>query len=204
MLILPHEEDDLVKMKIKTYISILLLVAILLISGCTQKEQLMPTQSQSKEVETSSTAQTSTATETQTPQLKKGIEKVEIFNETYAVNMSLVPPKMQECLQKAPEVIKAYYNAVKNEQPILDYFDLGIVDNESLIELHKALYQAVDFSKLEISDPKCAMANIELVACKYHYSAEITKNGESKSIERDYVTFLSSDECKIVWTEGEG
>ncbi|WP_461866766.1 hypothetical protein [Thermococcus sp.] len=188
-------------------IIIFLLAVVLIVSGCTQKESLLPTQSSSEQPpKTSSTSQTSTtttSTATQTPQVKRGTETVSIFNQTYAVNMSLIPLGYQECLQKAPEVIKAYYKAVKNEQPILDYFDLRIVDNESLAELHNALYQAVDFSKLEISEPECVMANTELVACKYHYSAEITKNGESRSIERNYVTFLSSDECKIIWTEEE-
>jgi len=192
----------------KTLFLIVLLGIVLVVSGCTQNG--MPTETQKTQSResilqqtTTQTSTTTTSTATQTPQVKKGTETVSIFNQTYAVNMSLIPPGYQECLQKAPEVIKAYYKAVKNEQPILDYFDLRIVDNESLAELHNALYQAVDFSKLEISEPECVMANTELVACKYHYSAEITKNGESRGIERNYITFLSSDECKIIWTEEE-
>ncbi|WP_457753843.1 hypothetical protein [Thermococcus sp.] len=185
---------------------IVLLGIVLVVSGCTQN--VIPTETQKTQTRESTIQQTTTQTSpTQTSsevQIKKGVETVSIFNQTYAVNMSLIPPAYQECLQKAPEVIGAYYEAVKNEQPVLDYFDLRIVDNESLIELHNALYQAVDFSKLEISDPECVMANTELVACKYHYSAEITKDGESRSIERNYITFLSSDECKIIWTEEEG
>ncbi|MBO8175356.1 MAG: hypothetical protein H0Z18_08870 [Thermococcus sp.] len=189
----------------KTLFLIVLLGIVLVVSGCTQNG--IPTETQKTQARESTIQQTTTQTSpTQTSsevQIKKGVETVSIFNQTYAVNMSLIPPAYQKCLQKAPEVIRAYYEAVKNEQPVLDYFDLRIVDNESLVELHNALYQAVDFSKLEISDPECVMANTELVACKYHYSAEITKDGESKSIERNYITFLSSDECKIIWTEEE-
>ena len=120
------------------------------------------------------------------------------------VNASLVPDSTWDCSERAPSIIKNYYKAVKNEENVSGFFDLSIVDESSLTELHQALYEAVDFNDLEISGLECFPASTNLVACKYHYSAVITKENQQVGIERDYITFLSGDACKIVWTEAEG
>ncbi len=116
----------------------------------------------------------------------------------------MVPDATWECSEKAPSVIEGYYNAVRREENVSGFFDLSVVDESSLIELHRALYEAIDFKDLKVENLECFPVSTKLVACKYHYSAVITKDGQQKGIERNYVTFLSGDRCKIVWTEAEG
>jgi gamma-glutamyl:cysteine ligase YbdK (ATP-grasp superfamily) len=120
------------------------------------------------------------------------------------VNASLVPEKTVECLKDAPDVIASYYRAVKEEKDVREFFDLDVVDADSLVELHNALYRAVDFKELKVENVTCLVVSVNMVACRYGYSAVLVKDGTEKSIQRQYVTFLSGESCKIVWTEGEG
>ncbi len=133
-----------------------------------------------------------------------GIKTYRLLNRTVELNASLVPDSVWACSDKAPSVIESYYSAVRGEKNVSGFFDLSVVDEGSLEELHKALYEAVDFKDLKVKNLECFPVSTQLVACKYHYSAVIMKDGQLKGIERNYVTFLSGDKCKIVWTEAEG
>ena len=192
-------------------ILIFLLILTVLLSGCvgnapqnsgktTEKVSSSPTESETFSGQTS-TGTSQTATTTEKP---GGTATLKLFNESRAVNLSLVPEETINCVQKAPEVIQAYYSAVKSEEDVSPYFDLSVVDNTSLKELHEALYRAVDFKELTVSGLNCSVASSQLVACSYHYSATLEKDGETRHIERDYVTFLTGDECRIIWTEESG
>ncbi|WP_297489698.1 hypothetical protein [Thermococcus sp.] len=143
-------------------------------------------------------------TSTRIVQHPTGVQTYRLLNRTVAINASLVPDSVWECSDKAPSVIEGYYSAVKNEENISGFFDLSVVDESSLVELHEALYEAVDFKDLKVENLECFPVSTKLVACKYHYSAVIVKDSREMGIERDYVTFLSGDRCKIVWTEVEG
>ena len=194
---------------------VLLIAGVLVASGCANpstgtgtsrgEQSVSGTNSQStSSISTSTNEQTQT--EMATPERKEkptGVVKAKVFNKTFGVNASLVPDSTFDCLSKSPDVIKAYYSAVKSEKNVSDFFDLTIVDKGSLLELHEALYRAVDFKELQISEPNCSVVSTNLVACSYHYHAVLIKDGQEKTVERDYVTFLSGDVCKIVWTEAE-
>ncbi|NJE55337.1 hypothetical protein [Thermococcus sp. 21S9] len=191
---------------------VLLVVGVLIASGCTAQS---PTRTPDEEqgatgTGSSSTPSVSTGTgeQTQTGETPAGVEEkpsgvvtAEVFNRTLAVNASLVPDSTFDCLSKAPGLIKAYYSAVKDEKNVSSFFDLSVVDEGSLVELHEALYRAVDFRELSVSEPNCSVISTNLVACSYHYSAVLVKDGQEKAVERDYITFLAGDSCKIVWTE---
>jgi len=194
---------------------VLLLAGVLLVSGCLNTGSKTETSSKVEDtagghsssvpsVSTSTNEQTQTE-ETTSPRKErpKGILTTKIFNKTFAVNASLVPDSTFDCLSKGPDVIRAYYSAVKSEKNVSDFFDLSVVEESSLLELHEALYRAVDFKELQISEPNCSVISTNLVACSYHYHAVLIKEGQEKTVERDYVTFLSGDVCKIVWTEAE-
>ena len=187
-----------------------LLVLILITSGCIT--QTFPTSSRKtshtpsfSETESSQPAQTETGkVPTSTTQHPAGVHTYRLLNRTVEVNASLVPDFVWECSDKAPSVIEDYYSAVEGEKNVSNFFDLSVVDEGSLVELHEALYEAVDFKDLNVENLECFPVSTNLVACKYHYSAVIVKDGREMSIERDYVTFLSGDKCKIIWTEAEG
>jgi hypothetical protein len=195
------------------FLLVLLVVGVLIASGCTGQSPTTGTPGEGQGATgtgSSSTHSVSTETggQTQTGETPAGVEEkpggvvtAEVFNRTLAVNASLVPDSTFDCLSKGPGLIKAYYSAVKDEKNVSGFFDLSVVDEESLVELHEALYQAVDFRELSVSEPNCSVVSTNLVACSYHYSAVLVKDGQEKTIERDYVTFLAGDSCKIVWTE---
>ena len=189
-----------------------LLVLVVLISGCTNSSVGTPTHSSSP-AESSHTTNQGTeshqigAGETSTttvPSHPKGIQTYRLLNRTVEINATVVPDATWECSDKAPSVIEGYYSTVEDEKNVSGFFDLSVVDEGSLEELHKALYDAVDFKDLKVENLECFPVSTQLVACEYHYSAVITKDGQQKDIERNYVTFLSGDRCKIVWTEAEG
>lgn len=187
---------------------IILIVFLVLASGCTSPNTGTSTHSgsaiegsHSSGIETTSTGTGETPTTARHP---TGVQTHKLLNRTVAINASLVPDSVWECSDKAPSIIEGYYSAVKNEENVSGFFDLSVVDESSLTELHQALYKAVDFKDLKVENVECFPVSTKLVACKYHYSAVITKENQQMSIERDYVTFLSGDECKIVWTEAEG
>ena len=190
---------------------VLLLVLILVASGCVNQgpgTSTSPTKTSHTApvpgTESSQATQMETGkTSTTTVQHPTGAQIYRLLNRTVAINATVVPDATWECSEKAPSVVKGYYNAVKNEGNVSGFFDLSVVDEDSLTELHQALYEAVDFKDLKVESVECFPVSTELVACKYHYSAVITKNGQQKGIERNYVTFLSGDKCKIVWTEAE-
>ena len=186
---------------------VFLVIVVVFISGCVNQElkktpgQTTGMESTVEETQSTSQAETQTSTQTERP---SGIETVRLFNESKAVNLSLVPEETIDCTREAPKVIGAYYSTVKDEKDVSQYFDLSVVDNESLKELHEALYKAVDFKDINVSNFNCSVASSALVACTYHYSATLEKDGETRSIEKNYVTFLTGDGCKIIWTEESG
>jgi len=192
---------------------VLLIAGVLVASGCTDQSPATGTpgggqgttgtsSSSTPSVSTEACGQTQTGeTPAEVEEKPSGVVTAEVFNKTFAVNASLVPDSTFECLSKGPDVIKTYYSAVKDKKNVSDFFDLSVVDKGSLLELHEALYRAVDFKELQISEPKCSVVSTNLVACSYHYHAVLIKEGHEKTIERDYVTFLAGDSCKIVWTE---
>jgi len=186
---------------------VFLVIVVVFISGCVNQgptkkpEQMTGTGGTVEETQSTPQAETQTSAPAERP---SGIETVRLFNESKAVNLSLVPEKTMDCIREAPKVIEAYYRAVKNEKDVSQYFDLSIVDNESLKELHEALYKAIDFRDINVSNLNCSVASSTLVACTYHYSATLERDGETRSIEKDYVTFLTGDGCKIIWTEESG
>jgi len=194
---------------------VLLVAGVLVASGCINTGFKTETSSGERGTTgtgSSSTPSISTSTNEQTqtkgatPEREEkptGVVRAKVFNRTLAVNASLVPDSTWDCLSKSPDVIKAYYSAVKDEKNVSDFFDLSVVEESSLLELHEALYRAVDFKELQISEPNCSVISTNLVACSYHYHAVLIKEGQEKTVEKDYVTFLSGDVCKIVWTEAE-
>ena len=195
-------------------LSVGVLILLILTSGCVGQNTGIPTASPggtapetasqtSSEVSQSEnpTSQSVTQTETSRP---TGVQTYRLLNRTVAINATVVPDATWKCSNKAPAVIKGYYNAVKNEENVSGFFDLSVVDGDSLTELHQALYEVVDFKDLKVEDIECFPASTQLVACKYHYSAVIVKDDQQMSIERDYVTFLSGRECGIIWTEVGG
>lgn len=191
---------------------VFLMVGMVAMAGCIgngSKVEKSPTSSHTGGEPTSfshtgSSTQSQSPGETTTSTERRGILGGEVLNTTVAVNASLVPEKTFECLKNAPEVIASYYRAVKEEKDVREFFDLDVVDGDSLVELHNALYRAVDFKDLKVENVTCIIASVNMVACRYNYSAILVKDGTEKSLQRQYVTFLSGESCKIVWTEGEG
>ena len=201
-------------MKLGRHFLVVVLALLVLATGCisqgtgTSTSQASPAKT-SHTTPSSGTGPSQTTTETggtstRAVQHPTGVQTYKLLNRTFEVNASLVPDSVWKCSDKAPAVIEGYYSAVKDEKNVSGFFDLSVVDEGSLEELHKALYEAVDFKDLKVENLECFPVSTKLVACKYHYSAVITKDGQQKGIERDYVTFLSGDRCKIVWTEAEG
>ncbi|ASJ04545.1 MULTISPECIES: hypothetical protein [Thermococcus] len=195
----------------KRVLLILLLVAIVTTAGCVgnggtdtgTNPSKTPGETETPESE-SGTVSPGTEEPTSTPSGAEDVISGEILNTTIAVNASFVPEKTFECLKDAPEVIASYYRAVKEEKDVKEFFDLDVVDADSLVELHNALYRAVDFKELKVENITCLVVSVNMVACRYGYSAVLVKDGTEKSLQRQYVTFLSGESCKIVWTEGEG
>ncbi|WP_297090668.1 hypothetical protein [Thermococcus sp.] len=185
-----------------------LIALLVLASGCTSPNTGTSTHSgsaiessHSSGIETTSTGTGETPTTARHP---TGVQTHKLLNRTVAINASLVPDSVWECSDKAPAIIEGYYSAVKKEENVSGFFDLSVVDEDSLTELHEVLYEAVDFGDLKVENVECFPVSTKLVACKYHYSAVIAKDGQQKDIERNYVTFLSGDNCGIIWTEAEG
>ncbi len=191
-----------------------IVVLFVLASGCVGQSTGTSTSSQHpaeishttsvQETESPQTGAGETSTTSTQASHPSGIQTYRLLNRTVEINASFIPESVWDCSKKAPSVIEDYYSAVKGEKNVSGFFDLSVVDENSLTELHKALYEAVDFKDLKVENVKCFPVSTELVACKYHYSAVITKDGQQKGIERNYVTFLSGDKCKIIWTEAEG
>ncbi len=191
-----------------------LLILLVLTSGCVGQNTGIPkastggTASETASQTSSEASQSENPTSQSTTQIETphptGVQTYRLLNRTIAINATVVPDATWKCSEKAPSIIQNYYRAVKNEENVSGFFDLSVVDEDSLTELHEALYEAVDFKDLKVENVKCFPVSTQLVACKYHYSAVITKDGQQKGIERNYVTFLSGDKCKIIWTEAEG
>ncbi len=187
-----------------------LLALFVLASGCTgpgveTTHSSPPAEGSHTTTQVAESQQTGTGeTSTTVPSHPTGIKTYKVLNHTVEINATVVPDATWECSEKAPSIIGGYYSAVKNEENVSGFFDLSVVDEDSLTELHEALYEAVDFKDLKVENIECFPASTQLVACKYHYSAVIVKDGQQMSIERDYVTFLSGQECGIIWTEAEG
>ncbi|AFK22044.1 hypothetical protein [Pyrococcus sp. ST04] len=189
---------------------IILLTTIVIIGGCVgnygpltkTKEGQEKTVPKTSEVEENNTPSSTKPEEISVR--KKGVIRTNIMNTTIAVNASLLPQATFECLDRAPDVVLSYYQRVEEEGDVREFFDLDVVDELSLVELHNALYRAIDFKQLNVRNVTCAIVSINMVACEYEYSASIVRNGEEKLIQRKYVTFLNTDSCKIVWTEEEG
>ncbi len=186
-----------------------LLAFFILASGCTSPSEEthsgFPAESSHTTFQGTDSQQTGTGeTSTTTARHPTGIKTYRLLNRTVVINATVVPDATWECSEKAPSVVYDYYNAVKNEENVSGFFDLSVVDESSLTELHRALYEAVDFNELKVENVECFPVSTKLVACRYHYSAVITKDEQQRDIERDYVTFLSGDRCKIIWTEAEG
>ncbi|WP_456366241.1 hypothetical protein [Thermococcus sp.] len=207
--------QEVVEVKLGRLFLVVLLALLVLATGCisqgpgTSTSSTSPTKASHTSpvsgTESSQVTQTETGeTSTRIFHHPTGVQTHRLFNRTVAINASLFPDSVWECSDKATSVVEAYYSAVKDEKNVSGFFDLSVVDESSLEELHEALYEAVDFKDLKVENLECFPVSTELVACKYHYSAVIVKDGRERGIERDYVTFLSGNECKIVWTEVEG
>ena len=196
-------------MKWGKLIIVALLVLFVLASGCTnpsgETHSSSPAESSHTTTQGAESRQTGASeTSTTTARHPEGIQTHRLLNRTVVINATMVPDATWECSEKAPSVIEGYYNVVRREENVSGFFDLSVVDESSLTELHRALYGAVDFKDLKIENLECFPVSTKLVACKYHYSAVITKDEQQRDIERNYVTFLSGDRCKIIWTEAEG
>ncbi len=75
----------------------------------------------------------------------------EKHNETVGEEIPVYVP-MDFCTSGACQIIVSYYEKVKNEDlDLLGMFDTTLLDNTSLIELHKALYEAFDLISYNIT-----------------------------------------------------
>lgn len=100
-----------------------------------------------------------------------------------------------ESLRKAARNIINYYRAVKDEDlRISKYFDLSVVDNESLIKLHKALYEAYDIKELRVSNLTCSFVSNDVIGCSYVvHVVLIDRSGKSLTQVNNLVTLTNRD-----------
>lgn len=108
---------------------------------------------------------------------------------------SIVQPKVVKAEGKAKDNILKYYEAVRKESlNITNLFDLNVVDEDSLIKLHKAFYEAYDIKKLRVSNVTCSFISADVIKCSYTVTITVVdKSGKSLTQVNNLVTFTNKD-----------
>ncbi len=147
-----------------------------------------PTTTSAPKITTTTVAEAqSNATTTRMPGKLVGVNMTQLE--------SIVKPETVSAKEKARENILGYYNAVKKEDlNITRFFDLSVVDEDSLINLHKAFYEAYDIKKLEVSNFTCTFVSNDTIKCTYTVTITVVdENGEEMTQVNNLVTFTNSE-----------